>query len=105
MENVKKETFLLYFGVKNMIFKKRAETKISYFGQIYTPGLCLTGNPVIFLVLKSGGAGKPYATTRGILLPNSSVVFEKMEGSLIRYGDPLIVFSLRKQVEKILRWP
>jgi len=34
--------------------------------------------------IKSGGAGKPFSAVRGVLLPNSSIVFEKMEGSLIR---------------------
>ena len=35
-------------------------------------------------VVKSGEPGKKYKTNSGIFLPNSSVIFEKMEGSLLR---------------------
>jgi hypothetical protein len=35
-------------------------------------------------VVKSGEPGKRYKTNNGIFLPNSLVVFEKMEGSLLR---------------------
>jgi hypothetical protein len=34
--------------------------------------------------VKSGELGKKYKTNSGIFLPNSQVVFEKMEGSLLR---------------------
>ena len=34
--------------------------------------------------LKSGKALKPHSSERGIFLPNSAVIFEKMEGSLLK---------------------
>ena len=35
-------------------------------------------------MVKSGEPGKQYKTNSGIFLPNSLVVFEKMDGSLLR---------------------
>jgi len=34
--------------------------------------------------IKTGGSGEPHPATKGILLPNTAVIFEKMEGSLLR---------------------
>ena len=34
--------------------------------------------------IKSGSAVKPFSSSAGIFLPNSSVVFEKMEGAMFR---------------------
>lgn len=34
--------------------------------------------------IKAGKSLKPHSAERGIFLPNSGVIFEKMEGSLLR---------------------
>ena len=46
------------------------------------PGISITN--LLSIIVKTGGSGTAYSASKGILLSDTVVVFEKMEGSLLR---------------------